>query len=89
MPLIIEYSSEKIKELEDENNLLRSTLSDAMEHLSFTLGCTNSLLRPDKNLIKNLDPTFYHTNTYEGDLELLTKAYSAYIFLDKYIKQNS
>lgn len=45
---------------------------EVIELLHFTLGAARHLFgnHPPQ---KGLDPTFYHTNTYEGDLELHKK----------------
>lgn len=56
----------KVNLLEDENARLR-------EALSFTLNAAEILYKPDEPLTKNLSPLFYHTLTYEGDLELIEK----------------
>lgn len=54
-----------------------------IECLEFAVGCAESLLRPDRPVIPNLDPTFYHSLTYEGDVELVEKCRAARIFLNK------
>lgn len=56
--------------LEAENRRLR-------EHLHFTVNAAENLYQPDKPLHKGLCPTFYHTLTYEGDLELIAKTKAA------------
>jgi hypothetical protein len=61
---------EKIEKLEAENARLR-------EALEFTLHAAEQLYRPERPLYKNLDPTFYHTLTWEGDLELIEKTKKA------------
>jgi hypothetical protein len=47
------------------------------EALAFTLKAAEQLYRPDKPLTPGLDPTFYHTLTYEGDLELIANTKKA------------
>lgn len=64
-----EYES-KVNKLEAENARLR-------EALEFTLQAAERLYKPEKPLWKNLDPTFYHTLTWEGDLELIEKTKKA------------
>jgi hypothetical protein len=41
------------------------------------------LYKPDKPLTKGLDPTFYFTLTYEGDLELIEKTRKARAVLEE------
>lgn len=50
-----------------------------VEALEFTLGCTRNLLCDPENegIPIGLDPTFYHTLSYEGDMELRQKYFKA------------
>jgi hypothetical protein len=41
------------------------------EDYKFLVNVASNLLRPDKPVHKHLDPTFYHTLTYEGDMALI------------------
>lgn len=59
-------------------------VEELVEALEFTLHATEYLYKPDKELRKNLDPTFYFTLTYEGDLELIEKTKRAREALAKY-----
>jgi hypothetical protein len=43
------------------------------EDLNFLIHIAVLAIRPDKPVHKGLDPTFYHTLTYEGDVELVNK----------------
>ena len=61
---------ERIEKLEAENARLRYALE-------FTLQAAEQLYRPDRPLYNNLDPTFYHTLTWEGDFELIEKTKKA------------
>jgi hypothetical protein len=60
----------KFIELKAENARLR-------EALEFTLKAAEYVFQPDKPVHKGLDPTFYHTLTYEGDMELIEKTKKA------------
>jgi predicted acyl esterase len=60
----------QVKTLQAENARL-------MEALEFTLKAAEYVYQPDKPVHKGLDPTFYHTLTYEGDMELIEKTKKA------------
>jgi hypothetical protein len=60
---------------------LERKLEIATKALRFTLGCAENLLRPDKPVHKGLDPTFYQTLTYEGDIELIEQCKAARLAL--------
>lgn len=47
---------------------MNSELKDA---INFMINLSVTLLHPDKPLHKGLDPTFYHTLSYEGDKKLI------------------
>ena len=49
----------------------------AEQHGAFLLNAAQDLYRPDRPLHRGLDPTFYHTLTCEGDLELINKTKDA------------
>ena len=66
----IDALMEKIEELEAENARYR-------EALEFTLKAAEYLYQPDKPVHKGLDPTFYQTLTWEGDMELIEKTKKA------------
>lgn len=51
--------------------------------LDFTLKAAEHLYKPDLPLVPNLAPMFYHTLSYEGDLELIAKVKKARSILDK------
>jgi len=65
----------------------REAAAKLVEHFQFILGCAYNLLQPDKPVHKGLDPTFYHTLTYEGDVELLEKYQAAKLALAEYRKE--
>lgn len=56
------------------------------EHYEFLLRAAECLYGADKTLEAGLDPMFYHTLTYEGDLELIEKTKQAKRAYEKYIK---
>jgi ABC-type uncharacterized transport system substrate-binding protein len=60
-----------------ENNVLRAENARLRYALEFTLQAAEQLYKPEKPLWNNLDPTFYHTLTWEGDLELIEKTKKA------------
>lgn len=53
-----------VDKLKDEIDKLRQALK-------FTTKAAVHLFKPDKPLEKGLAPFFYHTTTYDGDLELI------------------
>lgn len=55
-----------------------------VEALEFCLHAAEYLFKPDKELPKGLGAIFYHTLTYEGDLELINKTKLARQALEKY-----
>lgn len=58
----------------------------AIEALKFTVNAAAYLYRPKEKLRDDLNPTFYHTLCYEGDLELKKKCIEARETLDKLTK---
>jgi hypothetical protein len=50
---------------------------ELIRHYKFLLNAAENLYRPDRPVHKGLDPTFYHTLTYEGDTELINKTIAA------------
>lgn len=56
---------------------LREKLECAVEALDFTLHAAEYLYQSNKELPKGLGAMFYHTLTYEGDLELIQKTKKA------------
>ena len=56
---------------------------ELLKHYEFLLHCTESLVQPDKPLQEMLCPMFYHTLTYEGDLELINQTKEARRFLEE------
>lgn len=61
---VIELQLEDKKKLQEENSKLRQALK-------FTTKAAVHLFKPEVPLEKGLPPFFYHTTTYEGDLELI------------------
>lgn len=60
------------------------------EAINFMLSLSKTYLRPDKTIHKNLDPTFYHTLTYEGDIKLINQFWKYENILRKFKnEQNS
>ena len=53
------------------------------EALRFTLNAAENLYKPDAPLSRGLDPTFYHTLSYEGDLKLIEKTKRARAALEE------
>lgn len=49
----------------------QSEIDKLRQALEFTTKAAVHLFKPDKPLEKGLPPFFYHTTTYEGDLELI------------------
>jgi hypothetical protein len=66
----IEILKKKIKALEEK-------LESASKHLEFTTHAAEHLFKPDIKLEDWLDPTFYFTLTYSGDLGLIEKTRAA------------
>lgn len=62
---------------ESEIRELREKLGVAEEALDFTLHAAEYLYQSNKELPKGLGAMFYHTLTYEGDLELIQKTKKA------------
>ncbi len=48
----------------------KEQLKDAIE---FMTEMTRYLLKPDRPIYKDLDPTFYHTLSYEGEIKLINQ----------------
>lgn len=55
----------------EECNRLKEYNKKLLEVLSFTTKAAVHLFKPDKPLERGLAPFFYHTLSYEGDLELI------------------
>ena len=55
----------------DDKNKLKEENSKLRQALKFTTKAAVHLFQPEKPLEKGLPPFFYHTTTYEGDLELI------------------
>ena len=72
----LKWSIAEIQRLRDENATLR-------EALSFTLKAAEQLYQPDLSLTPGLDPTFYHTLSYDGDLELIVNTKKARAALEQ------
>lgn len=51
------------------------------EHYTFLLNLGATLLQPQKPVVDNIDPTFYHTLTAEGDRKLIKQFEEARDFL--------
>lgn len=62
---------------ESEIRELREKLDVAVKALDFTLHAAEYLYQSNKELPKGLGAMFYHTLTYEGDLELIQKTKKA------------
>jgi TolA-binding protein len=58
-------------EFRDKNHSLQQENSKLRQALKFTTKAAIHLFKPDQPLEKGLPPFFYHTTTYEGDLELI------------------
>lgn len=54
-----------------------SDMEYLIEVLEFTTNATEQLYNPNKQLVDSLDPSFYHTLTYDGDVELIEKTENA------------
>lgn len=65
-----------INKLREENKKLK-------EALEFTTWAAEYLFKPNRPLPNDLVPTFYHTLTYEGDLELINKTKQAKKILEE------
>lgn len=61
--------------------------NEQKDAIDFMLALSRQLLNPSRPVHKNLDPTFYHTLTYEGDVELI-KTFNEYEeLLKKYMNE--
>lgn len=60
---------------------LQKKFDEAIKHLKFTFHAAEHVYQPDKPLHKGIDPTFYHTLTYEGDLKRIKQTNAAKEFL--------
>lgn len=58
-------------EFRDKNFSLKEENTKLRQALKFTTKAAVHLFQPEKPLEKGLPPFFYHTTTYEGDLELI------------------
>jgi len=67
------WLDDKIREVEHHNMNLQIEVDKLRQALKFTTKAAVHLFQPDKPLEKGLAPFFYHTLTYEGDLELIEK----------------
>ena len=56
---------------------------EVLDALEFGLQTAENLYQPDKPLTKGLGDWFYHTLTYEGDLELIEKTKEMRRIFDK------
>lgn len=56
---------------------MRDLLARVENAYRFCLNATCSLYQPDKTVHRGLDPTFYHTLTYEGDIRLIEETKKA------------
>jgi DNA-binding XRE family transcriptional regulator len=72
---VLDLKKETLVELEAENKKLR-------EALELTIKTAEYVYQPNKPLEKGLPPFYYHTLTYEGDLELIEKTIAARKLLD-------
>jgi hypothetical protein len=54
------------------------------EDKRFIITSLINLYRPEREIIPNLSPMFYLTGSYEGDIELITKAKKIIEELEKY-----
>ena len=59
--------------LKAENERLEAENKKLRESLKFTTSAAEYLFKPDVNLEKGMNPTFYFTLNYEGDLALIEK----------------
>jgi regulator of replication initiation timing len=67
--------AEEVNRLQAENKRMR-------EALELTIRTAEYVYQPNKPLEKGLPPFYYHTLTYEGDLELIEKTIAARKLLD-------
>lgn len=67
------WLDDKIREVEHHSMNLQLENEELRQALKFTTKAAVHLFQPDKPLEKGLPPFFYHTTTYEGDLELIEK----------------
>lgn len=84
--LLLDNNSFKEYISKEEHDAIVQPLIEALE---FTIHATEYLYNIKKDLPKGLDPTFYHTLSYEGDMELRDKALKAQLALENYRKQTS
>jgi len=70
--LLDEYHNSHDK-LETQLAESKKQVQELVQALEFCVNAAINLYRPDKPVHKGLDPTFYHTLTFEGDLELIDK----------------
>lgn len=77
MQFCSDYLKTEIAKLFDKIDALHERLKAAEEALAFTLHSAEYLHPPSPPLEKGLDPTFYHTLTYEGDLKLIEQTKKA------------
>ena len=73
-----EYKNKEYSDIADArmqtslNNVkLEAENAKLIESLKFTTSAAEYLFKPDVNLEKGMNPTFYFTLSYEGDLELI------------------
>lgn len=81
-----------LDELKREYERLQQRHDEAIRHLKFTTHAAEYVYQPKKDLMPGWDPTFYHTLTYEGDLDLINRTKAAREFLskdgmDKFLKE--
>lgn len=57
------------------------------EHYEFLLTAAENLHKPNEPIIQGLAPMFYHTLTYEGDLELIEKTKQARKAYEKWLSK--
>jgi len=69
--------------MQGEVKALEEKLRVAVEALEFSLHAAEYLYEVDKPLENGMAPMFYHTLTYEGDLEMINKTKKASEALEK------
>lgn len=73
----LQHIAKEYKILTGTNFELENRIIELENALTFCLHAAEYVYGPNKPLEKGLCPSFYHTLTYEGDLELIEKTKEA------------
>lgn len=57
---------------------------EVIQAINFMIALSKTYIRPDKTIHKNLDPTFYITLTYDGDVKLIKQFWECEEILRKF-----